>query len=720
MSQIGHGGLTINRKLTAFFENEIRPRTGMDSDRFWSGLATVIDEYSGRNDDLLARRDTLQKLVDRWHVANDGQSVNPGDHRAFLEKIHYIVPEGPDFEIDTSGIDPEIATVAGPQLVVPITNARFATNAINARWGSLYDALYGTDALGDRPGEGGFDPGRGKRVIAWARGLLDRVFPLTEGSHADATSYRHGGNDLVITTATGNARLKDQDAYVGYAGNPDSPESIILKRNGLHVIVKIDHDHPVGRSDTAGVCDVRLESAVTTIMDCEDSVSMVDADDRIVAYRNWLHAMTGELSVRIDKGEGEFTRKIREDINIIGRDGNPVILKGRSLLLIRNAASHIHSDIVRNRDGHPVSESLIDAWFTVAIGAYDLLDSGLNSSRGSIYVVKPKMHGPDEVELCCDMFSRIEELLGLPRFTVKIGIMDEERRTTLNLKECIRQARNRVAFINTGFLDRTGDEIHTCMHAGPVMRKEEIKSAEWLAAYEDWNVDIGLACGLSGRAQIGKGMWAMPDLMKNMLEIKVQHPQAGASTAWVPSPTAAILHATHYLEINVRERQEAISRGGRRASMDSLLKIPLSPGAPWSDEEIEAELLNNLQGILGYVVRWVDQGIGCSKIPDINDVALMEDRATCRISSQHVANWLHHGIVSKEQVDAALKKMAAVVDEQNRNDPHYRNMADGFDGNAYAAASMLIHDGTVLPNGYTEWTLRDMRVKQKAAHPGLC
>ena len=714
VKRVERQGLQVDAVLADFVEERALPGTGIAPETFWSGLSRLVHERGPMQRALLDRRDALQSQIDAWHIAHRDAPHDHEAYKAFLSEIGYLLNEGPDFRIETENVDPEIAEVPGPQLVVPVTNARYALNAANARWGSLYDALYGTDAMGSAPPPGGYDRGRGARVVARARVFLDEAFPIEGTSHADARRYHVHDGQLLID----DHPLQEPEKFAGYRGNPRAPEAVLLVNHGLHVALVFDRAHMIGSHDQAGLADVRLESAMTAIMDCEDSVACVDGEDKVQAYGNWLGLMQGDLQETVEKGGRATLRTLNPDLDFTAPDGRPMTVKGRALMWVRNVGLLMTNPAALDRDGNEAFEGLLDGLITVMIAMHDLKREGGNSVRGSVYVVMPKLHGPDEVAYVDGNFAIIEESLGLPRNTVKLGIMDEERRTSVNLKDCIRAARARVAFINTGFLDRTGDEIHTSMEAGAFSRKDFIKRKDWIGAYEDRNVDIGLECGLQGRAQIGKGMWAMPDMMAAMLDQKIAHPRAGANTAWVPSPTAATLHALHYHKVDVFAVQDRLKAGGRRAHVDAVLDIPLATYRRWSDAQKIREVENNAQGILGYVVRWIDQGVGCSKVPDINDVGLMEDRATCRISAQHIANWLHHGVVSAEQVRAAMEKMAAVVDKQNAGDPLYSPMAPGFDGIAYQAACDLVFKGRVQPSGYTEPILHARRLELKAANRG--
>ena len=713
--RIEKNGLSIDEKLVTFIESEAIPGTGVDTQKFWQGFAEIVEKLGPKNKTLLQKREDIQSKIDEYHITHRGQDIDIEDYKSFLYDIGYLVPEGENFKIDTSNVDEEIADLCGPQLVVPIMNARYALNAANARWGSLYDAFYGTDAMGDLPPQGGYSNDRGDKVISNAKAHLDKVAPLDSNNWHEISEINVVEGQLILSVNEKEVSLLNKNQFVGYIQNNNSINEVILLKNGLHIRILIDPDHVIGKNDKANISDIILEAAITTIMDCEDSVAAVDGEDKVLAYKNWLGLMKGDLTEDLEKSGKIITRRLNQDIKYTNTEGKESILKGRSLMLNRNVGHLMTNPSVLDSSGNEVGEGLIDAMCTTLIAMHDLSKSeGMrNSIKGSVYIVKPKMHGPEEVAFTEEIFSHVENILGLPLNTVKIGIMDEERRTSANLKECIRSAKSRVAFINTGFLDRTGDEIHTSMEAGPFMRKGDMKSTDWIKSYEERNVDIGLDCGLQGKAQIGKGMWAMPDLMQDMLEQKIAHPKAGANCAWVPSPTAATLHAMHYHIVNVFDVQNDIIKVGSRGTLNDLLKIPVADGHNWSNEDIKQEIENNAQGILGYVVRWVDQGVGCSKVPDIHNIGLMEDRATCRISSQALSNWLHHNIVTEEQVMDSMKKMATGVDNQNKKDANYISMSPSYDTIAFKAACDLVFKGRVQPSGYTEPVLHARRIELK-------
>ena len=714
------GNLQVSKNLDNLITEKVCHSIDLSPETFWSKFEEILNEFSPRNKKLLEKRESLQEQIDNWHIANKGKDFDKTAYKDFLKEIGYLLDEGDDFSIDTANVDPEISTIAGPQLVVPVMNARFALNAANARWGSLYDALYGTDVISEEGGAergGAYNSVRGNKVIEFSKKFLDETFPLTSGSFADITAFQIKEGKLQITLADqSQVTIDDEAKFEGFIGTEDNPTGILLKNNNLHMEIQIDRNHNIGSEDPAGIKDVLVESAITTIQDCEDSVAAVDGEDKAQVYENWLGLMKGDLAETFQKNDQTMTRVLNQDRDYLKPDGDSFSLPGRSTLLVRNVGHLMTNPAILDQEGKEVFEGIMDAMFTIAIAKHDLLNTGsaVNSKTKSIYIVKPKMHGPEEVKFTCDLFAAVESALGLEPLTVKIGIMDEERRTTVNLKECIRIAKDRVIFINTGFLDRTGDEIHTSIEAGPMIKKSEMKQQTWINAYENWNVDTGLETGFKGKAQIGKGMWAMPDEMLAMYEGKTNHPEAGANCAWVPSPTAATLHALHYHQISVSKVQENLLKQ-EKADLDDILEIPLlkNPDSLTSDE-IQSELDNNAQGILGYVVRWVDQGVGCSKVPDINNIGLMEDRATCRISSQHIANWLLHGLCDESQVMETMKKMAVVVDQQNSGDPKYIPMAPNYDGEAFKAACALVLEGRNQPSGYTEPILHSKRLDFKA------
>ena len=714
MSIIEKNGLKISSKLFDFINNEVLPGSTINSDEFWIKFANIVHELAPLNKNLIQKRVDIQKKIDTWHRQNKDKELNKKEYTEFLKSISYIAEEKGDFSIETANVDSEISSIAGPQLVVPVDNARYALNAANARWGSLYDALYGTDVIPGSKGKG-YNEERGNKVIAYVRKFLDEIAPINDLSWNKITSIQIKNEDVVFLNEKEESHLKHKNQFIGFNGEKDKPNSILIKNNNLHIEISIDPNHLIGKSDKASISDVVIESAISTIIDNEDSVAAVDAEDKIKCYRNWLGLMKGDLTAEMEKNGKKFTRKLNQDRSYSSKEGKKIILHGRALLLNRNVGHLMTNPAILLKDGSEIPEGIMDAFISTLCALHDFKNKK-NSRTGSVYIVKPKMHGPEEVAFTNTLFGKVEEALGIKKYSIKVGIMDEERRTTVNLKECIRQVKNRIVFINTGFLDRTGDEMHTSFEAGPMIFKGDMKKSTWLNTYENWNVDIGLNCGFSGKAQIGKGMWAMPDQMANMMEQKISHPKSGANCAWVPSPTAATLHSMHYHKVNVFDEQTKI-KSRSKAKLEDILEIPKADRPNWALEDINRELENNAQGILGYVVRWVNQGVGCSKVPDINNVGLMEDRATLRISSQHIANWLHHGICKKEQVMEVMKKMAKIVDDQNKNDPGYQKMSDNFDGSiAFSTACDLVFKGRVQPSGYTEPLLHQKRLERKASN----
>jgi len=714
MSITEKNGLKINTKLFDFVNNEIIPGTNINSEEFWNNFGNIVHELAPINKKLIQKRENIQKKIDDWHKKNKGKELDKKEYLEFLKSISYIVEEKNEFKIETANVDDEIARIAGPQLVVPVDNARYALNAANARWGSLYDALYGTDVIPGDKGKG-YNEERGKKVIAYVRRFLDETTPLNNGSWNEVSEIKIKDKDLIFIVNQQEINLKNKDQFIGYNGEKDKLNSILLKNNNLHIDILIDENHLIGKTDKASISDVIVESALSTIIDNEDSVAAVDAEDKIKCYRNWLGLMKGDLTANMEKNGKKFVRKLNPDRTYISKDEKKIALHGRALLLNRNVGHLMTNPAILLKDGSEIPEGIMDAFMATLCALHDFKNKN-NSRTGSVYIVKPKMHGPEEVAFTNTLFGKVEEALGIEKYSIKVGIMDEERRTTVNLKECIRQVKNRIVFINTGFLDRTGDEMHTSFEAGPMIFKGDMKKSTWLGAYENWNVDIGLSCGFSGKAQIGKGMWAMPDQMANMMDQKIGHPKSGANCAWVPSPTAATLHSMHYHKVNVFDEQNKI-KSRSKAKLDDILEIPTADRPNWAIDDINRELENNAQGILGYVVRWINQGVGCSKVPDINNVGLMEDRATLRISSQHIANWLHHGICKEDQVMEVMKKMAKIVDEQNKNDPTYQKMSDDFDKSvAFSAACDLVFKGRVQPSGYTEPLLHQKRLEKKASN----